>query len=249
MICMIGLTPVSLLSHNILAESLEDPSEELQLYISEYPPFCFTENNESKGLAVDVVREIMNDLQVDFPIRSVPWKRALMNISGEQSAGLFTITRTVKRDPQFKWVGPIAVSNLVFFARHDSEIKINDLADARQVGRVGTAQGYSAERYLLGQGFKNLVSNAGSDKTNPTKLVKGYLDLWVSVDVVGYYLAAQERVKARELKIVYEISQQPKYIAFSLATPDELVMSWQSALDHMKADGRMGLIKQRWMSR
>ncbi len=243
---ILGIVFCALLPGDSRADSQDFPSSELQLYISEYPPFCFTEDGEVKGLAVEVVQEILDDLQVDYPIHSVPWKRALKNISGSEQAALFTITRTPERESLYKWVGPITVSKLVFFSSRGSEIEIESLADARLVGRIGTAQGYSAEKYLMDQGFTNLISNAGSDKTNPTKLVKGYLDLWVSVDVVGYYLAKLEGIKPSELKIVYELKKQPKYIAFSLATSDDIVLDWQSALDHLKADGRLESITLRW---
>ncbi|OZG73063.1 amino acid ABC transporter substrate-binding protein [Hahella sp. CCB-MM4] len=248
MLFVISMAIYALSSSDSMADSPTSPVSGLQLYISEYPPFCFTEDGQAKGLAVDVVREIMGELQVDFPIQSVPWKRGLKNISGDGASALFTITRTAEREPLFKWVGPITISNLVFFSRRDSGIDIKTLADARQVDHIGTVQGYSAEKYLLGEGFKNLVSNAGSDKTNPTKLIKGYLDLWVSVDVVGFYLARQEGIKPSQLKIVYELKKQPKYIAFSLATPDETVLAWQSALDHLRADGRLDNIALRWMT-
>ncbi|MCG8611186.1 MAG: transporter substrate-binding domain-containing protein [Pseudomonadales bacterium] len=220
----------------------------LKLYMSEYPPFCYTEAGEAKGLAVDAVRSIMNDLNLESPILSVPWKRGLRYLEGDTSSALFTITRTAEREDRYKWVGPISLARLVLFAKHDADIVINSLDDARKVRRIGTVQGYSAEKYLKQKGFTNLVSNPGDQKSNPVNLLRGFLDLWMAVDVVGTYTAELQGINPNELKVVYVVRDQPKYIAFSRSTPDEIVRRWQNALDGMVDDGRLAKITEKWLT-
>ncbi|ABC28238.1 ABC-type amino acid transport/signal transduction systems, periplasmic component/domain [Hahella chejuensis KCTC 2396] len=219
----------------------------LDVYISEYPPFCYTENGVAKGMAVETVQEIMRTTGQSYPIQSTPWKRGLHYLASKPNAALFTVTRTEQREPLYKWVGPVAISNLVFFAPKNSDIRISSMDDARAVPRIGTVQGYSAEKLLQRQGFTNLISSSGSEQFNPGNLVRGYLDLWVTVDVVGVYTARLQGIDPGLMKVVYVIQEQPKYIAFSKDVPDSVIQIWQDALDEMKRDGRMQSITQKWL--
>ena len=160
---------------------------------------------------------------------------------------LFTVTRTEMREEKFKWVGPVAISRLVFFARKDSKIKINSLAEAKKVPLIGTVRNYSAEKYLLTQGFQNIQSVIGSEKLNPQKLIKGRIDLWATVDLVGIHFARLQGVNPENMKVVYVIKEQPKYLAFSKQVPDEIVQAWQAALDSMKQDGTFDNYFDKWI--
>ncbi|MBU6953843.1 ABC transporter substrate-binding protein [Hahella sp. HN01] len=229
------------------AETAGSATATLDVYISEYPPFCYTENGVAKGMAVETVEEIMRTVGEAYPIQSTPWKRGLYYLANRPNAALFTVTRTEQRESLYKWVGPVAISNLVFFAAKDSNVQINNMDDARAVSRIGTVQGYSAEKLLQRQGFANLVSSPGSEQFNPGNLVRGYLDLWVTVDVVGVFTARLQGIDPGLMKIVYVIQEQPKYIAFSKEVPDSVIQTWQDALDEMKRDGRMQRITRKWL--
>lgn len=142
------LLVVVCLTFRTISFAADAENQPVRFYISEYPPFCFTENGQPKGLAVDVVQAMMTLLEEPLPIYSVPWKRGLYYLGSAEPSALFTVTRTPAREHLYKWVGPIAVSNLVFFAHKERPYRVENLDDAKQVKRIGTTQGYSAEAYL-----------------------------------------------------------------------------------------------------
>ena len=221
--------------------------ESLQVYISEYPPFCFTINGEVTGVATEIVHEIMKRLQKSYDIKSLPWARGYRYLQEEPNVVLFTVTRTKHRENLFKWVGPIATSEVVFFAKKDSTMDIWSLEDAKKVDKIGLVQGYSVEKYLLQQGFSNIDAISASEKTNPVKLMTGRINLWATVDLVGIYNAKLQGIDPKDMKIVYVIKKQQKYIAFSKKVPDVIVQKWQDALDKMKQDKTFKRILNNWI--
>ena len=218
------------------------------VYICEYPPICFTQDGKATGVATEIVREIMKRLQVSYNIISLPWKRAYRYLLEEPNVMLFTVTRTKARENLFKWAGPIITSRLVFFAKRDSKIAIKSLEDAKKVDRIGLVQGYSVERYLLQQGFTNIDSISAREKTNPVKLMKGRINLWATVDLVGIYNAKLQGVNPDDIRVAYVIiKDQHKYIAFSKQVSDKIVQRWQDVLDEIKQDGTYERILDKWM--
>ena len=236
LIILSALIFIMLTTSSTLAEK-QGFEEISQVYICEYPPFTFTKDGKVTGVATEIVREIMKRLQVSYNIKSLPWKRVYSYLL-EEPVMVVMCTRTKDRENLFKWAGPIITSRLVFFARKDSKIEIKSLEDAKKVDRIGLVQGYSVEKHLRQRGFTNIDTMGASEKTNPLKLMKGRIDLWATVDLVGIYNAKLQGINLEDMKIAYVIiKDQHKYIAFSKQVHDEIVQKWQDILDEMKQDG------------
>jgi len=247
LIILSALIFIMLTTSSTLAEK-QGFEEISQVYICEYPPLCFTKDGKVTGIATEIVQEAMKRLQVSYDIRSLPWKRAYTYLSEEPGVMLFTVTRTKDRENLFKWAGPIITSRLVFFARKDSKIELNTLEDTKKVDRIGLVQGYSVEKHLRQRGFTNIDTMGASEKTNPLKLMKGRIDLWATVDLVGIYNAKLQGINPEDMKIAYVIiKDQHKYIAFSKQVPDEIVQKWQDVLDEMKQDGTIKKNFDKWI--
>lgn len=230
----------------LFTDELSAQNADLQVYISEYPPFCFTKDGKPTGLAVEAVTQMMKNMNVSYNIRSLPWKRAYIYLLNGPNVMLFTVTRTQEREKLFKWVGPIMTSKVVFFSKKDSGLKIGSLEDAKKVERIGTVKGYATETFLLKEGFFNLVAVAGSEGENPNRLMNGRIDLWATDDVVGIYDAKLKGIDPTNMEIVYTIAELPKYMAFSKMTDDITVQKWQAALDAIKRNGSLENIVSKW---
>ncbi len=228
-----------------LAESQKSPP--FRLYISEYPPFCFTQDDKATGVGVDIVQEILHRLDLKATITSLPWKRAYIYLSKKPDVMLFTVTRTPERESLFQWVGPVITAELVLFAKRGSKLNIQTLDDAKQVKSIGTVQGYSAEKWLRSKGFTNIDTIARDDRRNVLKLMPKRISLWACVNISGFFIAKQARFDPAELKIVYKLVEQPKYIAYSKAIPKNDIQEWQRILDEMKQDGTYDKIMSRWI--
>lgn len=132
--------------------------------------------------------------------------------------GLFSMTYTPERVPQFKWVGPLADTSWVLLAPAGSKIAVKSLKDAARY-KLGAYKNDAVSQHLEAQGIP--VINALRDQENVKKLTGGQIDLWATTDPVGRYLAKQEGVSG--LQTVLRFNEAKLYLALNKDTPDEVV--------------------------
>ncbi|MFO5907142.1 substrate-binding periplasmic protein, partial [Pseudomonas aeruginosa] len=146
--------------------------------------------------------------------------------------GLFSMTYTPERVPQFKWVGPLADTSWVLLAPAGSKIAVKNLKDAARY-KLGAYKNDAVSQHLEAQGIP--VINALRDQENVKKLTGGQIDLWATTDPVGRYLAKQEGVSG--LQTVLRFNEAKLYLALNKDTPDEVVERLQKALEQMRQEG------------
>ncbi|MEJ2284193.1 MAG: transporter substrate-binding domain-containing protein [Desulfobacterales bacterium] len=208
----------------------------IKIFTEDSPPANYLKNGRLKGLAVEIVREILRRVKLPDRIQVVPWARGYTLALTEPNVALFSTTRLPQREKLFKWVGPLYSQTWGFYARTDSPITISSLDQARAVGRIGTYYKDAKEQYLLANGFRNLVST-NRNLSNIRHLMDGSIDLWVSSDFNMPYLARQAGINPERLKLIFPFKRVQNYIAFSNQSPDALVDLWQQTLDELKLDG------------
>jgi polar amino acid transport system substrate-binding protein len=202
----------------------------------------FAKNDGITGISSDTLRLICARAGVECQqILRFPWQRVYQQALNEPGYGLFSTARTPAREKLFKWVGPIASNDWVLMAKGDSPILLASLADAAKY-RIGGYKGDAISQYLIDRGLP--VQTALRDNTNVEKLLKGQIDLWVTADPSGRYLARQEGLDG--LKVVQRFHTAELYLALNLATPDDLVRRLQEALDALRAEGQLSAIVARY---
>jgi polar amino acid transport system substrate-binding protein len=147
----------------------------------------------------------------------------------------------------FKWVGPIGSYHDILYARSGSGIVINNLEDAKKVGKIGVVDGWFSTEFLTGLDFKNL----GSTKLpadNAKKLVEGKVDLCAFTDTTAPEILKEAGYSMDEIIPAYVIKTYEYYIAFSKDTSDEIVNDWRRSFEEMKTDGTFDKISKKWIS-
>ncbi len=211
----------------------------------DYPPYNYPEENgKIAGLSTEVVREILKEVGHEDNIKIYPWARSYKIIQEKPNKVLYSMTRTPQREDMFKWVGPVAENNWVFFARKDSNIKINKLEDAKKY-TIGTYRDDACELFLKEKGFTNLQS-VPDDKLNVRKLVKKRIDLWIVGLGQGVFKAKRENFN-QNIKKIYDVKHTELYIAFSKDTDDKIIKKWQNALDKLKENGTYQKIVDKYL--
>jgi polar amino acid transport system substrate-binding protein len=156
------------------------------------------------------------------------------------------MARTTQREKLFKWVGPLAKDQWVFYAKKGSGLIINNLDDARKVAKIGTCKDTATEQFLKKNGFKNIVSSI-EDSENAKKLMAGDIDLWIVGDLQGIHQAKKASIDSSHLKVAHKIKDAELYIAFSKTTTDSEISKWQKALDALKSEGIYKKILSKYM--
>ncbi len=220
-------------------------AETFTIMTEEYPPFNYMDNGKLTGVSTEIMMELTKRVGHHSDIKLLPWARAYGLIQKKGGQILYSMTRTEQREEMFKWVGPVANNNWVFFAKKGSGITVSSLEDAKKVGKIGTYKDDAAETFLKDKGFTN-IDSVVDDKQNVPKLMAGRTNLWIVGEMQGVYKAKQAG-KADQLEKVFDVLETELYIAFSKDTSDEVIAKWQTALDAMKADGTYDAMKKKYM--
>lgn len=244
--CMLRIVLVLVTGIFLIGGTCYGNETDLQIISLEDAPLSFTnEKGEVDGLSVELVNEIIKRIKLTSGIRILPWARGYEMLNTQNNIVLFGTVRTEERENLFKWVGPIVVTKLKFYARKDSHIKINSLEDAQKVKRIGTTIKFFSEQILKKAGFKNLDS-APYPEMGLKKLLKGRVDLWPALNVTVPPLLDKVGADTNDIEEVFTIKTMYDYIAFSKETPDVVINQWQDTLSMIKKDGTFQRIYRKW---
>jgi len=213
----------------------------------EFKPLNYVENSSLTGLAPEVLKVVCQRLNIPFEVKVLPWNEGYSLVQQTDNAVLFSTILNSERKDLFKWAGPIATLDWLFYATPQNHINLNALEDAKLAGRIGVIADYSIEQFLVGQGFTNLVYC--SDNIDAfDKLLKGEIDLFPSDRITAE--AALNSLN----KTIYAVSEKLTirtdmvYFAFNKKVPDDVVADFQQQIDILKEDGTLKGLYRKFMS-
>lgn len=235
----------------ILFISLLLPISKLQatkllILTEEWKPISFYENDEVKGLGVEVVHEILKRLKVNNNIKIVPWARGWKLLRAKPNVVLFTMTRTEDREKMFTMIGPIAIGTTNFYAKKGSNIKIKNLEDAKKVKSIGVYRSAVEEQILTKENFENLDATS-LPIHSAKKLMLGRITLWCNANLTAGKILEDAGYSLKDVQNLYIIGKNHLYIAISKGTPEKTVMNWIMALEEVKKDGTFARIYRKWL--
>lgn len=218
----------------------------------ELPPYNYTENGQIVGSSTDVVRAVLDDIQIPAKFIALPWARAMKMAQEQSNVLIYSISYTPSRREQFKWVGLINSGAEFLYCLRSKPIVLTSLDQAKNF-RVGTVARDFRIEYLLSKGFiegKN-IDSAHSHQANYAKLKAGRIDLWpIDSAVMNNVVRAAGDDPTTMLMPVMEMTEleaQTDFgMAFGLKTPDDVVARFRVGLQHIKENGRFAAIMRKW---
>lgn len=222
--------------------------EKLYFFTEQYPPYNMTNDGSSfahkgeniSGLCTDIVKAVLKDVPYQSRIKLRNWSYGLDRTKRKENTGLFCAARSKEREALFNWVGPITDLRWTLFAKPGSDITLNKLEDARGY-TIGGYKGDVMSNYLISQGFNVVL--ADTSQMVPRKLELGQVDLWVTDQLTGPYIAA-DVTDMDELKEVFIFRSTPMYIAMNKTTSDKVINHLQQALDSLRKKGALDSIEE-----
>jgi len=214
-----------------------------------FPPYQYKDDADNKlvGITVEIVEALQKKIGDKSEIKVYPWTRGLKTLEVKKNSALFSMLRTDERRNKYKWVGPIAEMEMVFFKKKGSPIELKSLDDAKKVGKIGVTKGVGNHGVLTAQGFTNLdVIPSGIDEKNIKKLVMGRIDLWPSLIGPGLFNAKRMGFEGKIEPVGEALFKGDFYIAFNKQTDDAIIKQWQKALDELVANGTIDAIKSQY---
>lgn len=212
-------------------------ASQLKIMTEDIPPFNYIEDGKLKGIGADLVQEIMKRLHIEAEIEVLPWARAYQTTLIKDECVLFSTSRTDARENLFKWVGPLTTSDVFFYKRSDSKIKVKSLEDTMMVESVGVHKNDVSHQIMVLKGYDNLDVSPKFESAFH-KLIVGRIDLLPSSIHVAKNMMEKIGKDYSEIENTgISLFRQHLYIAFSKNTPDFEVARWQKALDAIKQEG------------
>lgn len=80
---------------------------DIQIVAEEFHPYQFKSADGSAGIAVEVIKEVLAEVNMSAEVQFYPWSRAYLIASESPNTILLSISRTKKREKHFYWLGQI----------------------------------------------------------------------------------------------------------------------------------------------
>ena len=204
--------------------------DSVQVVTENWYPFNYLdENNQVVGQSTALVKQILNDADVDFSLALYPWTRAMSLASDVPNVLIYTILRTADREPNFHWICPIAPKRLhtLYRLQQRSDIVVNSLQDMKNYSIAATRDTF-LHKFMLTQGLReehNLQLTADDD-INITLFLAGRVDLLAEFDDSLSRSLNAKHIDRALITPVFTLPAEayPEYcMAMSKATPLQLV--------------------------
>jgi polar amino acid transport system substrate-binding protein len=223
---------------------------ELQILTEEYAPVSFLRDGVADGMAPELVRALLQRLGETASIQVVPWSRGFHTVQRTPGTALFVTIRNAEREPLFKWVGPVLLTQDSYYALKGSGLKIEHPQQLNEVGPIAVPRAWFSYQELSAAGMPNLLG-----VTEPEQMFRmlrhGRVKLIVA-DNLSFYARGEaarqvDGLGEDDVEVVYPYRASEGYITFWPGTEDAVIERWQTELDRMKADGSFSRIYQRWL--
>jgi polar amino acid transport system substrate-binding protein len=207
--------------------------------VTEASSYTFLKDGKVSGPATQIVETTLQAAGLkDHSFALYPWARAYDMALQQPNVLIYLIARTPAREAQFKWAGEfMRIEYHLYKLRKQTEIVVHSLQDAKRYS-IGVMRDDVRHQYLQAQGFSKLVLSA-QNEDNFRKLIHGQVQLVPLPESDAQRLCEEAHVDCATLEKVHTLDALAVgvYMAYSKATPDDLVARTRTAFDKLKADG------------
>jgi polar amino acid transport system substrate-binding protein len=167
-------------------------------------------------------------------IRVVPWARGFRELQHGPNRMLFVTTRTVEREAQFLWAGPVTVDYFALIANRSKKLRITQIDQLKNL-RIGLVRDDVAEDMLEKLDIDQKLITKSNESVGVAKmLVADRVDLW-PIDPRGARTILKSiGANPDEYEVVANLSPGPLYYAFSKDVDPTLVAEFQQAIDELR---------------
>lgn len=212
-------------------------AQDFNILTEENAPFNFSTDGNVKGIAVDLLIEILDGTK-GTDIKVVPWARAYQEAQNKPGTLLFSMGRTESRENLFKWVGPIYHLQLGLIAKKSNGINISSADDFNKYN-IGTVRESAPEQLLLKDGAsEDNLDRTASLESNLKKLLAGRVDAIAFNIPSALYNLKKMGANLDDYEVIYVLKNLDLYYAFHKDTDDSFINKSQLSLEKLKENGR-----------
>lgn len=220
-------------------------SDDQLLYLDLEPA---RQSDEINGPFADLFRAAGARIGRELVFERLPWKRAQRNAGLETNIGLGPLTRTSRREANFKWIAPLFPMRIVYLTKKNSGPMVRNVEHARQL-RVGVKRGstgtFTAKQHELPN---DRVTIANTQDQLLSLLDAGRIDTWLVWDFIAYRVL-KKYGKKFELEEGHSEILGDLYFAGSTDISDREAAEWRVGFQQINEEGVMDRILFQYLGR
>ncbi len=201
-----------------------------------FPPYVENKN----GFVIDIIKELFKKSNLSYTIKTLPQTRAIRTARTNKNNVVTPIQRSQEEEVNFKWVGPILITQTALFTLENSDIKIDVLKDIG-TNKILVIRNSAEEKYL--KGFKFSTQTAKNDLLNIKKLQANRAPIWAADTISASYSSKQSKISLKKHLIFFTTLRA---LAFNINTSDETIELLNNNLHEMYKDGTIKKILQKY---
>lgn len=193
---------------------------------------------------VEVVMAMMAEADAISPIQEVSLNRGFFLLQNEPNYAFFNLIKNDARAPLYKWVGPIAVFPTYYYELASRPTGVRTIEDTKKVQAICALKGNNLVRLLTNMGHSNILE-APNNETCARMLRFGRVSLITGSEYPWF--SGDPELSRLFTRTPVTLSIDEGFIAFSKSVPDDVIATWQRALDSIKADGTYDNVRNRFL--
>jgi polar amino acid transport system substrate-binding protein len=215
-------------------------AEHINVYTNNEPFLSYydTKTGEQTGLAIDVIKLLLNDVGHKSTINIYPLTRIKKRHLEDKNNLFVLLYKNIDSLKNYQKVGTITKFPVnIYKLKTRSDITINSLNDFKHYS-IGVVRNGSRHNYLIAEGFSDNLKNqiVTSDRQNIYRFFIGRFDLLIENPIVLKYFAMIEKqdLTLVEKLLPLEDLSGDMGLFFSASTDKKLVIKYQKALNKIK---------------
>ncbi len=214
------------------------------------PPLVFEDNNELKGMDVDVIAEFCRQNAIEPKFEVFPWKRSLKNMEDGSADAIFTLFKTEERE-KFMYFPTVPINTVktVIWMKKGKGIKISSLDDLKDKS-IGVLT-----EYKYGKAFDSIEGLNKIFCRTKEELIKMLdrerFDLAIDSEACFRFMCRKIGLEEDKFEIAHVITENPVYIGFSQKTMGQegkvLAEKFSAFMKQLESDGTLHKIRDNYM--
>ena len=211
----------------------EEAAPSLRLLTTHFPPYGIEQGADAPGPLVRQASAIAAQAGFMLQVEFLPWPRAQLLASGQDSALILPLVRAPEREASYQWLGKLSCRHMGFVALREKMSRFDEdtLADARMT--VLRAAPYRA-------GMKTAtVLEAISFEEMAKLMERGIVDLaYGNQQTIALSLKARG-IEHAQLAMSRPVETDALWLAASPGTPPATVAALRQGLGALRRDGTL----------
>ena len=207
------------------------------------------ENGELSGLAIELTRELFQNIGHEVNIELYPRKRALQMVLDGHAVGLIGPSKTVEREQIFRYGAyPIFNNSQIFYVRADDPFEWNGDYATLKDKSVGMVLGWGAPKEFEAIAPSLFIEQVATTKQQFLMSTNSRVDILLTSNHDATALLKELNIRSRVRRLEPATLNTPGYFVFAKDRPElePLILKIDEELKKMMDRGRVEELQKKY---